>query len=1525
MRQEKIKKGFTFLLALALILGAYVIAMPPEKAGAYNWPWDQGHDCVNTVNPDGTWGRYDYNGVFHGNYSSKECCQLLCKVCPIYANTGRLQESFTDLSVPGVGPALNITRTYNSQDLSTSLLGHSWIFNFGRRLIIGRKKTGEKVIGVLQETGEKNFFQENLDGTLTLLAGYGVTYTLSKKTGSTYMIKEINGIIYELNADGKIFRIVDGNDNALTFTYNAVGCLTKITNASGNFVSIQLGANGKIASISDNLGRTVNYGYNQNGDLASFQDTLGNTTQYAYDNNHRLTKITNPRGNVVLTAVYNSDNKVSSFTEKGETYTITYYSGYTQKKDSKGNTWTYNYNNVGVIEKVVDPFGNVTEQAPNKVTSTSVDWKEDANGNRTTYAYDAHGNVTSETDPLGDTATYTYIAGTNFIATGTDPLGRVTKFEYDAKGNNTRIISDFQGPLENTTLYTYDSQGNLLTETDPLGRTTRYTYDSMGNMIEVTDPAGYKTQYVYNNMGNKIREIDSSGHQTSFEYDLMGRNTKVTNSLGQSRTYTYDGAGNLSSMTDFKANVCTMEYDQYNRRIKTVDPDGGIWATTYLSNNIEQISDPCGRLTFNYYDINGRLKKSIQKVGDTNPVEDADDLVWEYTYDANGNKLTDKDAMENVTTYAYNAVNQVTSVTNPEGEVISYLYNHDGSLKSGTYPNGNLVQYEYDSLGRKTKEYDSLGTMLTMTYDILSRVQTITDGNNNTTTFTYDQSGNVINEADPLGNKTSYTYDAVGNLASLTDREGNTTQFFYNADDQLISVTDALGNSKEYTYDENGNQIAIKDANGNITGYEFDAMNRLVKRIYADNTSLDYTYDCFGNLETTKDQQGQITTYMYDAIYRKTKIDYPGTNDSIFTYDKLNRVLTAKNDSSTIGFQYDKVDRITGSTQFGQTVGYSYNIAGKTRMLSYPSGKVIAGVYDARGRLTAIRNGQGTDIATYSYDNRNLLTTKQLGNVFSSSYTFNQNNWLSNLVYQRNNSIELGFEYGFDKEGHRTYKKTVHELNKSGTYKYDGLYRLIEFKQGLLAADNNILNPNELVNFVYDGVDNRLSISENGNLKTYLPTATNGYSTVNGISYTYDKKGNLLDDNQKVYVYGPNNELLSITDKAAGTLLAIYQYDALGRRCKKTVGGTTTEYIFDGDTSEILAEVQNSTISAEYIYGAGLNELVSVSKNGTDYLFLSDVSGSIIQVMDNNGNILESYSYDPYGKTAIYDGAGNQLAQSAIDNSLGYIGQRYQPETGLYEFHARLYDPKNGRFLSFDPIGYAGGLNLYHYAGNDPINSYDPTGLFTATVSINPKYENKTVSGALGISKYSLADVTKASISLKSEKTGRQCCRDGTVVCKGEAKEKKYSIKNLALNVTIPTWVDENAHKKDAAGNVWWIQCDKTKRQADGYFPLAHQATKPAGSGWRKMTVSRTKKHEMVHSKAQAKMHIVNYFKNINSPEKTWCPDDTANAKKKIDDWKKELEKNYGDDALIQSVLLNGYGADTTKYESAADDAACGF
>src|SRR5690606_27210833 len=123
-----------------------------------------------------------------------------------------------------------------------------------------------------------------------------------------------------------------------------------------------------------------------------------------------------------------------------------------------------------------------------------------------------------------------------------------------------------------------------------------------------------------------------------------------------------------------------------------------------------------------------------------------------------------------------------------------------------------------------------------------------------------------------------------------------------------------------------------------------------------------------------------------------------------------------------------------------------------------------------------------------------------------------------------------------------------------------------------------------------------------------------------------------------------------------------------------------------------------------YVYGAGLDECLfvkDIASGDVTYLH-SDETGSTVLHTDAAGIPIQRNVYTTWG----------ELASGSLDNiPIGYTGQFFEPEAGLYYYKARYYSPKLGRFLQPDPIGYDGGLNMYEYAGSDPVNFCDPLGL----------------------------------------------------------------------------------------------------------------------------------------------------------------------------------------------------------------------
>ena len=959
----------TFLFLLISILTVSHEAYPR------NWDWDQNHDCVQGIPGKSGWCRWGYDGnPANCDEPTQECCELFCKICPVYANTGRLQKTFTDLTVPGVGPALTIIRTYNSQDWANTLFGYGWVFNFGKRLIISRNFVGDKILSIRLETGERNFYKEYPDGTLDRLTNYGATYDLIKNVDGTYTILNRSGSTVELRDDGKIAKIADRNQNELVFTYDLVGCISRITNASGKYVDFQLGPNGKIASISDNLGRTISYGYDQNGNLTSFTDPLGNTTQYIYNSDNLLTQIIDARGNIIESATYDNNQppRVSTFTEKGETYTIAYFDGRTEKTDSQGNKWTYYFNDVGIIERVVDPLGNETKRQLNKITAQSVDWEEDANGNRTTYTYDADGNIATKTDPLSNTWTYTYIAGTDLLETETNPLGVVTKYAYDTNGNLTKVIRDFGGSLENMTAYAYDSEGNQTSVTDPLGNTTIYEYDANGNLTKITDPLGNITTYTYHNMGNRVTETDALGNTTAYTYDLMNRKTSVTDPLGNRTAYSYDGSGNIVSSTDSMGNATTFVYDAWNRLVQAVDPLGNGLTYTYdRDDNVLTMTDANGNVTSYQYDVLGRRIRITNALGHhTN-----------LCYDANGNLLSLNDANGNTTTWSYDAANRMIQKTYPDGATVVYTYNALGNKATETDAKGDTTSFSYDRLNRLVTETYQDGTRATYTYDPLGRLLTGANADS-TFAYAYDALGRVT-QSTQNGKTIKYSFDSVVNRISMTTPEDEIVQYTYNSANQMARIQLSSGKGISYNYDPLGRVIRKDHTGGSYSTYAFDAGGRLnqIRHLKSNGVVIyeqDNTFDSVGNI-TAKATRLGTATYTYDAIYQLFFANHPVLPTETFTYDPVGNRLASADHSSWFynsrnqltgydgkTFTYDATGNTETVTDTSGTIQYSYDLKHRLVRIDFPGGSYVTYQYDVFGRRTQ-KNVNG-NIVRYIWD-----------------------------------------------------------------------------------------------------------------------------------------------------------------------------------------------------------------------------------------------------------------------------------------------------------------------------------------------------------------------------------------------------------------------------------------------------------------------------------------------------------------------------------------------------------------------------
>jgi len=187
-----------------------------------------------------------------------------------------------------------------------------------------------------------------------------------------------------------------------------------------------------------------------------------------------------------------------------------------------------------------------------------------------------------------------------------------------------------------------------------------------------------------------------------------------------------------------------------------------------------------------------------------------------------------------------------------------------------------------------------------------------------------------------------------------------------------------------------------------------------------------------------------------------------------------------------------------------------------------------------------------------------------------------------------------------------------------------------------------------------------------------------------------------------------------------------YSYDVLGRKVSRTAGVSPAEveyYVYNGH--QVAADLDgNGNVIRSYTWGPGIDNLLSMTlhpaiTNSTDLTIstpltlypIKDHQNSVLAFTDSSGTMVETYEYDAWGSVTVFDSSGAEINSSNIGNRYLWQGREYDSATGLYYFRARWYDPETGRWLSKDLIGIAGGLNLYVFCGNNPVNFVDPLGL----------------------------------------------------------------------------------------------------------------------------------------------------------------------------------------------------------------------
>ena len=1174
------------------------------------------------------------------------------------------------------------------------------------------------------------------------------TYTLITKDQRRYVYDQFD----ELQS------VTDRNDVTLTFT--DLG----IFSSAGPSIQFVRDGQGRISQIVGPMGTARTYQYDAAGDLESVTDATGLVTSIAYSDSHPhfLDSVTDPRGVVAYQVQYDDDGRYIGLVDATGSAVTQQYNLPAQElvtADALGNATTLVYDALGNITQATDPLGNTTlatyDDPLNPYLETSV---TDARGVVTQFAYDDRGNMTSILEP--DRVTTVQYNSPNDITRidGPSPTTPESGFEptvvtmtYDANGN----LQSFTNAAGETENLVYDGFGRILSATDAEGNTMELEYGSFKNPDAIQFADGSQRAVIRNSMGAILTATNELGQSVQFAYDNAGRPLSVTDALGNQYQDFYDG-GLLVRTVDPLGRETKFEYDDRNRLTKVVDPlDGEILRSYDANNRLLSLTNQLGQTESWTYTSNGDAATYTDTAGNTTlyaydavsnriSVEDARGFVTGYSYDDQGRLIAVTDALGGAETYEYDVrdnvvavvdrnggltefsyddVHRPLSVTDALGGEQTWTYDQVGNNTSYTDQRGNTTLLEYDSRNRLVRQEDALGFEQLWAYDAASRLTQFTDQEANAWQYAWDANSHLVGVTDPLGGLTSFTYDAVGNRLSTTDELGRTSSQAFDGLDRLILATDADGQQTAFGYDAVGNLIGLTDPLGNTTTWQYNDQNQVSVRTDPLGQSETYAYDAVGNLTQSEDRLGRITDYSYDGLSRMTAEVWKaadGTTLQTYNYgfDANSNLTSADGPNSAYSFDYDLLDRVTsvdnaGSPNLpGLVLNYTYDEFGNLTEVADNAGVTVDSTFDARNLVESTTwSGGGIDDARVDYarDGRGLVTGVSRFNDLSGMNLVSQTNSVFDALGRitqishltSTGSVLADYEFSFDAAGQMVQQIVNGDVSD---YSYDAT--------GQLTGAMNSGRPDEA--YAYDANGNRID----GN---FIIGANNQLLSDGTFDYEYDAEGNLTRKTEiasgdyTVYEFDHRNRMVSATKFSSGGIIlseSSFSYDVFDRMIARTVdadgagpqAAETSYTVYDGQN--VWADFDDAgNVVARYLFGQSDDENVARWRPGQGTVwYLTDSLGSVRDLVDAAGSVVDHIEYDSFGNTLS---ESNPLAGDRFK----FAGREWIAAASLYYYRARFYDPGTSRFISQDPIGFAGGdVNLQRYVGNHPLTSTDPSG-----------------------------------------------------------------------------------------------------------------------------------------------------------------------------------------------------------------------